>query len=103
MEENSPAPAATSAKLFSTRDIALAATLLTLKFKVAGIDYQIEGVNPKPIGYFSFVDSEKLEEVVGKYWQNGVLVEPREYMSNIRALKSEITGTYKNPYSRMGR
>ena len=41
-------------KVFSTRDLYLASTLVTLHYELLGIDYQVEGIKPKPIGYFKF-------------------------------------------------
>lgn len=84
-------------KMFSTRDISLAAALMSTNFKLAGINYQIEGLHPKQIGYFYFVETQALTNQIGKYLQGDVLVEPREFTNNIRTLKAEVVGTYKNP------
>jgi len=37
---------------FSTRDIYLSATLLSLKFSLTGIDFQIDGLKNNKIGFF---------------------------------------------------
>ena len=84
-------------KMFSTRDISLAASLMSSGFKLAGIDYQIEGLHPKQIGYFYFVENTELNDSVGKYLRDELLVEPRKFTNNIRTLKAEVVGTYKNP------
>lgn len=84
-------------KMFSTRDLSLAATLMSGKFKLAGINYQIEGLHPKQIGYFCFIETEALTNHIGKYLCGEVLVEPREFTNNMRTLKAEVVGTYKNP------
>ena len=82
---------------FTTRDIYLAATLITLKFFMEGIDYQIEGDRSIPVGYFRFKNTPELEDARMKYWQGYVTVEPRAFITNMRSLKAEITNTYKNP------
>lgn len=87
----------TGPKMFSTRDLTLAASLMSVGFKLAGINYQIEGMHPKQIGYFYFLETEMLSEGVGKYLKEELLVEPRKFANNIRTLKAEVVGTYKNP------
>lgn len=84
-------------ELFSTRDIHLAATLVTLKCYMVGVDYQHEGDNPRLVGYFKFNDTEELRDIEKKYWQGLLSVEPRTFISNFRGLKAQITNTYKKP------
>lgn len=86
--------------VFSTRDLTLAATLITLKFPMTGIDYQVEGTKQNPIGYFKFEDSPKLREARQKYTQALLAVEPKLFMTNIHGLKAEVTNAFKNPHSR---
>ena|ERR1035437_3151946 len=95
-EENSRQP-------FMTRDLYLASTLVTLHFPLLGIDYQIEGVKPKPIGYFKFEDSPKLHEVRSQYNQSFLLVEPKLFVSNLQSLKSEVVNMFQNPNSAVNR
>jgi hypothetical protein len=84
-------------KVYSTRDLYLAATLVSLKFYMCGIDYQIEGGSGKVVGYFNFETSPELLETENKYWQKLVEVEPRDFITNMRGLKAQVTNAYKNP------
>lgn len=84
---------------FSTRDIYLASTLVTLRFKCSRIDYQIEGLKPKPIGYFVFEDTPELREIRSQYNQSLLLVEPKLFISNLQSLKAEVTNMGQNPNS----
>jgi len=85
-------------EIFSTRDIYLAATLITLKFYSTGIDYQIEGDKNLPIGYFKFEDTTELREAKSKYMQGLLSVEPKLFVTNLKSLKSEIVNIFKNPH-----
>ena len=85
-------------EIFSTRDIYLAATLVTLKFRMRGIDYQIEGDKNQPIGYFKFEDTEALREAKDLYTQGMLSVEPKAYVTHLKSLKSEIVNVYRNPH-----
>lgn len=85
--------------IFSTRDIYLAATLVTLRFAHLGTDFQIEGLKPKPIGYFQFEDTPMLQEAKQKYGQSMLLVEPKLYMSNLQSLKAEVVNYFNSPRS----
>lgn len=87
-------------QIFSTRDINLAATLITLKFYLLGIDYQIEGVKNQPVGYFKFEDTEDLKEAKLKFMQSLLSVEPKLFTTNLKSLKSEIIGAFKNPHTK---
>ncbi len=84
---------------FSTRDISLAATLVTLKFNIIGIDYQIEGERQLPVGYFSFEKSSEIKETEKQYWAGELSVEPKTFMTNVRALKAQVNNNYKSPHS----
>lgn len=86
--------------IFSTRDLTEAATLVTLKFALVGIDYQIEGTKSNPIGYFKFEQSERLREARQKYMQQQISVEPKLFMTNIHALKADVTNAFRNPHQR---
>ncbi len=86
--------------IFSTRDLYLAATLVTLKFALIGIDYQIEGTKPNPVGYFKFTQSESLRLSHQKYTQGMLSVEPKTFVTNMHSLKSEVTNVFKNPHMR---
>ena len=84
---------------FSTRDLYLASTLVTLHFPLLGIDYQVEGIKPKAIGYFKFEDTRELREARSKYNQSMILVEPKLYNSNLQSLKAEVVNMFQNPHS----
>lgn len=86
--------------IFSTRDLTMAATLITLKFPMQGIDYQLDGSNDKIVGYFKFEDSTRLKEARQKYMQALLSVEPREFINNVHSLKAEVTNAFKNPHMR---
>lgn len=87
----------TDENLFSTRDIYLAATLLTMKFALLSIDYQIEGERKFPVGYFNFESTKELREVEMKYFQGALAVEPRTFVTNMRGLKAQVSNIYKGP------
>ena len=84
---------------FMTRDLYLASTLVTLHFPLLGIDYQIEGVKPKPIGYFKFEDTPELHATRSDYNQSLILVEPKLFISNLQSLKAEVVNMFQNPNS----
>lgn len=86
-------------KIFSTRDLYLASTLLTLKFPVLGTDLQFEGIKPKAIGYFKFTDTEELRKAKSDYNQGLLLVEPRMFINNLQGLKAEVTNMQVGPMS----
>lgn len=80
---------------YSIRDLALASTLVTLKFKIVNITYQIEGRKNLPIGYFEFEDSENLQKAIRAYNSGDLAIEPKEFVTNMRTLKSQVTGINK--------
>jgi hypothetical protein len=84
--------------IFSTRDLYLAATLVSLKFYLLGIDYQIEGDKNQPIGYFKFENTQEIQEAKARYTQGLLMVEPKSFVTNLKSLKSEIVNIYKNPH-----
>ena len=86
-------------KIFSTRDLYLAATLVTLKFMMIGIDYQIEGSRNRPIGFFKFNDSPLLQDAKAKYSQALLVVEPKSFVTNLNSLKAEVIGALSNPHT----
>lgn len=88
-------------EIFSTRDLYLAATLVSLKFYLTGIDYQIEGDRNQPVGYFKFEDTPAIREAKAKYTQGLLSVEPKNFVTNLKSLKSEIVNMYKNPHEKV--
>jgi len=91
------------APVFSTRDLYLASTLVTLHFPLLGVDYQVEGIKPKPIGYFKFEDTQELRDTRNQYNQSLLSVEPKLFISNLQSLKSEVVNMFQNPTSSMNR
>ena len=87
---------------YSTRDLYLATTLVTLRFFMTNIDYQVEGERRLPVGYFNFDKTPELEEATRKYLQGQLAVEPRTYVTNLKSLKSEVNNMYKGPRSDFG-
>lgn len=85
-------------KIFSTRDLYLATTLVTLKFMMIGIDYQVEGSRNRPIGFFKFEDSPRLQDAKAKYGQGLLMVEPKSFVTNLNGLKAEVIGALSNPH-----
>lgn len=89
----------TTTNVFSTRDLYLASTLVTLHFPLLGIDYQVEGIRPKPIGYFKFENTPELHDIRSKYNQSMLLVEPKMFINNLQSLKAEVVNMFQNPNS----
>ena len=83
---------------FSTRDVYLAAVLLTLGFDLTGVDFQIEGQRQLPVGYFKFNGTPELKQAEQEYWQSKLKIEPKMFIVNMRGLKSQISNVYKNPH-----
>lgn len=84
-------------QLFCTRDIYLAATLITLRFEMVGIDYQVEGQRRFPVGYFKFIETPSLLDAESMYWQKKLAVEPRDLFTCMRGLKTRLNNAYKSP------
>lgn len=85
--------------IMSTRDLNLATTLMTLRFTMNGIDYQIEGEKQRPVGYFNFEDTIELQDAIKQFWSGDLSVEPRQFMNNLRGLKAQINSFYKSPHN----
>lgn len=66
---------------------------------MVGIDYQIEGVKSKPIGYFKFEDTAHLRDARSKYNQSLISLEPKLFISNLQSLKAEVENMFRNPSS----
>jgi hypothetical protein len=84
--------------LFSSRDLYLASALVSLKFKLLKIDFQIEGSANRPVGYFYFANTPALEDAVKRYWNSELACEIRSFINEMRGLKSQVTTAYKAPY-----
>jgi hypothetical protein len=68
-----------------------------------GVDYQVEGIKPKPIGYFKFEDTPELHEIRSKYNQSLLSVEPKLFISNLQSLKAEVVNMFQNPNSSLNK
>ena len=84
-------------EIYTTRDLYLASTLITLRFAWIGTDFQIEGERPRPVGYFKFEETPELLRTVQDYKRGKLAVEPKEFVTNMQMLKSDINEYYKNP------
>jgi hypothetical protein len=89
----------TEHNIFSTRDLTLASTLVTLKFLMIGIDFQIEGGQKRPVGYFKFDATPELDATRRRYSQGLLSVEPKIFMTNLHGLKAEVENIYKSPHN----
>jgi hypothetical protein len=85
-----------SEEYFSSRDIYLASTLVSLGFKVEGTDVEQIGVNPRLISYWKFKDSPELREAKRMYASSELLVEPKLLFSTMQALKAECMNESRN-------
>jgi len=85
-------------EVYSTKDITLASTLVTLKFYMEGVDYQLEGQKVSPICYFKFKNSQSLQDAIKQYMQSLIAVEPKTFMTNLRGLKAEVDNFKSNPF-----
>lgn len=81
--------------LYSTRDIAEAAALITLRCQMLNIDYQVEGT--RVVGYFVFEKTPVAESMVAKFRMGEMMVEPRAFILNLRSLKSQVSNVLRNP------
>ena len=85
---------------YSTRDIQLAATLMTIGVDVVTVDFQLEGDRSRPIGYFSFEDNKEVRKAETDYLRGAIKVEPKQLFNNLKALKGLVNNIYKNPRSK---
>lgn len=89
-------------EILSTRDLCLAATLVTLKFPMLGIDCEVEGAKKRPVGFFKFEKTSALEDTRVLYIQGFLSVEPKVFYSNLNTLKTEVIETISNPHKHFG-
>lgn len=69
---------------FKTSDLALA-TALSLWQPIEGINKE----NPRK-ALFLFEQNEKLDELIRKYWQGKLKVEPQAYFNQLRIIKARL-------------
>lgn len=85
-------------EIFSTGDLYLSATLITIGFNYTDIDYVIDGEKNYPIVYFKFKNTPEIKEAKKRYNQGNILVEPKIFVTNMKSLKAEISNIQKNPH-----
>ena len=69
---------------YRTSDLALA-TALSLWMPIQDIDKE----NPRK-AQFLFEQNEKLDELIKKYWQGKLKVEPQAYFNQLRIIKARL-------------
>lgn len=70
---------------FSTYDISLS-TAISIWLPIEKVD---KSQNPHKV-LFVFHRSPELDELVSKYWKKELLVEPRQFFDQLKALKGRI-------------
>lgn len=70
---------------FSTFDLALA-TAVSIHFPISSIDRTLDSRK----ALFVFRRSSKLDQIVDRYWQRGLLIEPRQYFDQLKVLKERL-------------
>jgi hypothetical protein len=75
-----------SNKYFQTNDLAVT-TALSIFIPIIAIDKQ----NPRKV-QFIFERNQKLNSLLDRYWKKEILVEPRQYFDQLKALKVRIYG-----------
>ena len=86
-------------KTFSTKDIVLASTLSCLKFTISSISYELGGHHRHPTMIFTYDNTQQLQEVIKRYMQAQLAVEPRAFMNILKSLKAEsenYRGSFEN-------
>ena len=72
-------------KKFSTFDMGLATTLITLKYELVKLDK----TNPKKIR-FVFKEEEGIEQRMIEYWKDEISVSALTFFNNLKTLKNRI-------------
>lgn len=71
--------------LFSTYDLSLCCALLAVGFSLRELDYS----NPSKVG-FLFAREGNFDQAVEDYWNDKLLVNPRQYFNILKDLKSRL-------------
>ncbi len=74
----------TDKPVFTTSDLALV-TAISLSYPIETIEKQ----NPRK-AQFIFIRNKQLDELVDKYWKKELLVEPRQYFDQLKAIKTQL-------------
>ena len=72
-------------KTFSTYDLGLATTLVTLQHNLLELDKS----NPKKVK-FVFEDKKNIQEATTKYWNNSVKLPAQSLFNNLKVLKNRL-------------
>ncbi len=72
-------------ELFSTHDLALSSSLLSLGFTLCDLDF----TDPKK-ATFIFVENEEVQLAIQDYWDGKLRVNPRTYFNTLKDLKSRL-------------
>jgi len=72
-------------KYFTTFDIFLGSTILTLGFRIEALNRQ----NKQKVEFY-VLREEGLDALVQKYWARELLVEPQAFAANLKNLKNRI-------------
>jgi hypothetical protein len=70
---------------FITSDLNLSAVLVTSNFPLEKIDKE----NSKKVSFY-FARSNKLQEIVDRYWRLELRIEPQDLFHNLKSLKNRI-------------
>lgn len=70
---------------FITYDIGLAASLVTLGYKLIDVDKS----NPRK-SQFMFNRDEQTEKMVNKYWDDSLTLPARSFVDNLKMLKNRL-------------
>lgn len=71
--------------IYKTADIALTATLVANGFQIQGLEFETE-----KRAWFEFEDTRKLRELVDKYNLRKVRIEPNDFFTKLRDVKTRI-------------
>lgn len=72
---------------FSTSDMGLCVTLICNNHKLNNLDK----ANPRKV-LFQFINSDSLQKDIFLYWKKELLIEPQEFMNQIKNLKGYLYG-----------
>ena len=96
-----------SDKKYVVKDLYLASALLTIKLPIVEMNIQHESkkdyftgvTKPIAIGYFTFENSPELTTAINMYLNREMRLEPIEYFTNVRHLKSQVMTASNNPFT----
>lgn len=80
-----PMPTYDQEYFFKTSDLALATAICALGVAIETME-QTDGERQ----YFIFIKSDKLTDIVNRFWRGELLVEPQSYFNQLKVLKTRI-------------